>query len=85
MGKLAASLRRGKAFEGDTGELQKQVNEVYNRMAPIINRKADMVVTDRLPTASDIGFDIGTLWLNTAGPNLRILTDNNPVTWTVIL
>jgi len=85
MSKVPRSFRFGKKFDGDAGDLQNQIAKNYDDLARAVNRKPHIVVTDRNPEVADRGFDIGTMWFKYSGPNLWILSSNNPVTWTVIL
>ena len=85
MSKIASRYRVGETFDGEVGELQKQMKETYKQIAPRLNVKPDMVVTDRNPTVNDRNHDISTFWFRHDTQNLWILSSNNPVTWTVII
>jgi hypothetical protein len=83
MTKLPAKLRLGKRLEGDSDELQKQLDDIYLDVAPAVNRKPDIILRDTAPTSTDTNMDVGTFWFDTTGSTLYILEDSTP-TWTAI-
>ena len=81
MTKIPAKLRLGEKLDEDSEEVKKIVDEMYLDIAPNLNRKPDMIIKPRDPTAADKNSDLATMWLNNLNGNKFILTATTP-TWT---
>jgi len=71
----------------DQKELARQIDKNYEKLANGINTKADVVVRDVNPAASDFQYSIGTTWVNESANTAYILTSrltSSTVTWTLI-
>lgn len=81
MSKIPSKLRLDDEFEGDIDKVQNLLDDAYNDIAPNLNKKPDMVITDRDPAATDDDNGLGTFWLNSStGAKFQLIA--LPSTWT---
>ncbi len=81
MPKIPVKLRLDKRFDGDIDKVQNMLDDAYLDIAPNLNRKPDMIIKPRDPTAADKNSDLGSIFLNSI-TGAKFMLTSLPSTWT---
>jgi len=60
--------------------LSRQLDKLYEKLATGINSKRDTFIRSRAPTASDVDYQVGSIWVDDSADKAYILTSRTSVT-----